>query len=469
SMCTSTCGDGLKAGNEPCDDGDLMGGDGCSATCTTEVGWSCTGTMPSVCVMRTQVCGDGFVDAPEQCDDNNTRSVDGCSSTCRTEFTEIEPNEDGSPSTGGLGITGNDVNATAITNANTNGARLATNGDTAYLAAFSPAGDEDVFAITNDRAQSVTLRLDVWNRAAGFGQGVACGTSIDTGLRVLNSSLTVLASNDDRNSTLDQCSGLQMTMTPGQTVYAHVMEYGDNAAIAAWGLEIRFLVCGDGIVASPAEACDDGNSMNGDGCSSTCTVETGFQCSGQPSVCRPPENQCNDGMDNDMDGQTDCSDTDCAAGCTSYFPACTAGQNLRVFNSGTLNLAIPDGSTTGVSSNINVTATGTITRVATKFSVTHPWISDIAVSLRGPTGAFIDGSSNNGGISSNYTNTILDSTCSTLVTSGVAPFTGCYRPEAAFTGFNGQSMTGTWTFRAADTASLDSGTFNNWSLIMCTQ
>ena len=36
------------------------------------------------------------------------------------------------------------------------------------------------------------------------------------------------------------------------------------------------LVCGDGIVVT--EGCDDGNVINGDGCSSTCTVETNYQC-----------------------------------------------------------------------------------------------------------------------------------------------------------------------------------------------
>ena len=36
-------------------------------------------------------------------------------------------------------------------------------------------------------------------------------------------------------------------------------------------------VCGDG-VKFPGEACDDGNTRNGDGCSATCTLEPGFTC-----------------------------------------------------------------------------------------------------------------------------------------------------------------------------------------------
>ena len=41
--------------------------------------------------------------------------------------------------------------------------------------------------------------------------------------------------------------------------------------------------CGDGILVSAHEDCDDGNTDNNDGCSSTCTIETSFTCSGEPA------------------------------------------------------------------------------------------------------------------------------------------------------------------------------------------
>src|SRR5262249_434979 len=50
--------------------------------------------------------------------------------------------------------------------------------------------------------------------------------------------------------------------------------------------------CGDGLVVGN-EACDDGNAASGDGCSATCTVEHGFNCVGQPSVCG---STCGDGL-----------------------------------------------------------------------------------------------------------------------------------------------------------------------------
>ena len=99
-------------------------------------------------------------------------------------------------------------------------------------------------------------------------------------------------------------------------------------------------VCGDGLVAA-SEACDDGNDVADDGCTS-CMVDDGFHCTGEPSTCEPgaapacgdglrgPGEECDDGntvdgdgcnalcrlegcADVDMDGYTDraCGGLDC--------------------------------------------------------------------------------------------------------------------------------------------------------------
>eukprot|EP01126_Amoeba_proteus_P032796 TRINITY_DN3202_c0_g1_i12.p1 TRINITY_DN3202_c0_g1~~TRINITY_DN3202_c0_g1_i12.p1 ORF type:complete len:1533 (-),score=260.60 TRINITY_DN3202_c0_g1_i12:146-4744(-) len=49
-------------------------------------------------------------------------------------------------------------------------------------------------------------------------------------------------------------------------------------------------ICGDNILIPP-ETCDDRNAQNGDGCSSLCTVETGYSCS--PMPCHT---KCGDGL-----------------------------------------------------------------------------------------------------------------------------------------------------------------------------
>lgn len=50
-------------------------------------------------------------------------------------------------------------------------------------------------------------------------------------------------------------------------------------------------VCGNGKIES-GEQCDDGNTNDNDGCSSSCQIESGWSCSGQPSSCSPI---CGDG------------------------------------------------------------------------------------------------------------------------------------------------------------------------------
>ncbi len=78
---TGCCGDGtLDSGNgEECDDGDIEGGDGCSAICQNE-GSASVGAL----------CGDGIRDfnptqGGEDCDDGNGTSGDGCSRFCLNE------------------------------------------------------------------------------------------------------------------------------------------------------------------------------------------------------------------------------------------------------------------------------------------------------------------------------------------------------------------------------------------------
>jgi cysteine-rich repeat protein len=50
--------------------------------------------------------------------------------------------------------------------------------------------------------------------------------------------------------------------------------------------------CGDGILLNLQLQCDDGNTISGDGCSSTCQIEAGFICAGGSpttiTVCRRP-------------------------------------------------------------------------------------------------------------------------------------------------------------------------------------
>ena len=191
------CGDGDIGSTEGCDDSGTTSGDGCSDTCTVEAGYLCAGE-PSVC--------DDFA-----------------------SITETEPNDDGTPSTGGSGINGNDVDATAITNADANGAIT---DDTIVSAALSPAGDEDVFAVSN--AGSADVMVTVYTGIPTVG---ACPSG-DTGIRVLASDLSEIGHDDDGGP--GACSMLTVTIPAGTTYYVQVTEYGDDTAIAAYQLVVDF-------------------------------------------------------------------------------------------------------------------------------------------------------------------------------------------------------------------------------------
>ncbi len=67
---TIVCGDFKIEGDETCDDGNNIDGDGCSAFCIREI-------PPG--------CGNGVLGAGEECDDGNNLGGDGCSPFCRIE------------------------------------------------------------------------------------------------------------------------------------------------------------------------------------------------------------------------------------------------------------------------------------------------------------------------------------------------------------------------------------------------
>lgn len=83
---------------------------------------------------------------------------------------------------------------------------------------------------------------------------------------------------------------------------------GGNGGMAGAGGS-PMIVCGDGTLEG-AEACDDGNVNDGDGCGTLCAVEAGYMCSGSPSVCttmcgdgvQAGSEACDDGNTNDGDG-----------------------------------------------------------------------------------------------------------------------------------------------------------------------
>jgi len=108
--------------------------------------------------------------------------------------------------------------------------------------------------------------------------------------------------------------------------------------------------CGDGVI-KPLEACDDGNTASGDGCSASCRVEPGFQCTGAPSTCerticgngiKEPGEGCDDGNTLPYDGcsptcqvEPKCGTYDSAGNLTGVVGACQTGCGDGILLRGT--------------------------------------------------------------------------------------------------------------------------------------
>ena len=84
-----------------------------------------------------------------------------------------------------------------------------------------------------------------------------------------------------------------------------------------------------------------------------------------------------------------------------------------------------------------------------------------------PAATSIELSTDNGGSGDNYVGAVLSENCSRPVTTGAAPFAGCFNPEGNLNALAGQSITGNWTLSIDDDTNSDTGTLTAWTLSFC--
>ncbi|MBK9071416.1 MAG: thrombospondin type 3 repeat-containing protein [Myxococcales bacterium] len=90
-----------------------------------------------------------------------------------------------------------------------------------------------------------------------------------------------------------------VALTPGaHSVSARQTDVAGNLSASSTTIPFEVWVCSDGSI-DGAEVCDDGDAQGGDGCSASCTIEPGWICGGEPTVCVP---------DVDLDGIQDALD-----------------------------------------------------------------------------------------------------------------------------------------------------------------
>ena len=140
--------------------------------------------------------------------------------------------------------------------------------------------------------------------------------------------------------------------------------------------------------------------------------------------------------------------------------------SVNTFSSG--NLAENDDTKITVDSPVShaldVGDLGSVLDVNVTVTLTHNWVADVDIELRGPDNQEVQLACNNGGSSDNFTGTIFDDEASNDIRSGTGPFSGSYRPCDSLSAFKDGEAQGAWTLVVTDSASGDDGYLKNWNL-----
>jgi len=328
-MCRTVCGDGDRALVELCDDGNTMGGDGCDHLCVVEPGWQCPitsscGPNANACAA---ICGDGKkIVSSEGCDDGNTASGDGCSDTCGIEcgyVCDASAPQLCEATRCGDGLLAGDEWCDDGNTASGDGCSSGCLYEIGWFCHDTVCGPSDCTEVCGDYHATQSEACDDGNTASGDGCSdtcaLECGYFCDASAPQLCESVCgdgMLAGNEacDDNNTIaaDGCSGTCAVESGWECTTTTSTGCGQSSCA---------VICGDGKKLT-SEGCDDGNTWFGDGCSGYCTVETdcGYSCSGgsliTPDVCEAT--RCGDGLqagDEACDDGNTVSGDGCSSGC----------------------------------------------------------------------------------------------------------------------------------------------------------
>ncbi|MDH3588373.1 MAG: hypothetical protein OEQ74_03095 [Gammaproteobacteria bacterium] len=164
----------------------------------------------------------------------------------------------------------------------------------------------------------------------------------------------------------------------------------------------------------------------------------------------------------------------CGSGATSATSSFTTGLLIC----STAPLSLPDGNTAGVTQDLVVASSGTITDLDVSILATHTWVGDLIFRLENVnTGTVVTLMDRPGvpastfGCSSNDVNAIFDDEGEYVVETACVPGPGpegiSGRPisHQALSAFDGQVMAATWRLFASDNAGADLGQVDEWCLL----
>ena len=302
----AACGDGVvRAGTEGCDDGNLLtevcnyGATSCtvcSATCAVVAG-------------ETDFCGDGLLDAAELCDDGNGVDGDGCTSACLCGS--------GYHVAGSLCVS--DFRSCTLPHAVAATETWTGSGFGACTAsACEPLYHSEAGLCASDRRActlaNATVAVQRWD---GVGYAVCEATACSSGFTLLAGVCTTASCGNGALEAGETCDDGNQVASDGCTATCAVAACGDGIVrTAVEGCDDGNLLteactygtvsctvcsascttlpgavsfCGDGLLA-PVEVCDDGNLTEGDGCSGSCVCGSNFHLEG--GICTNDTQPC---------------------------------------------------------------------------------------------------------------------------------------------------------------------------------
>ena len=303
-ICNDICGDGKRyvTDSSKCDDGNTANGDGCSSSCIIETGFTWSGGSSTSKDICNDICGDGkrSVTDSSKCDDGNTTNGDGCSSSCiiETGFTwsggsSLSPDICNDIYGDGKRSVIDSSKCDDGNTANGDGCSSSCIIETGFTWSGGSSTSKDICNdICGDGKRSVTdsSKCDDGNTTNGDGCSSSC--IIETGFTWSGgSSLSPDICNDicgdGKRSVIDSSKCDDGNTANGDGCSSScIIETGFTwSGGSSTSKDICNDICGDGKrYVTDSSKCDDGNTANGDGCSSSCIIETGWSCSGGSST-----------------------------------------------------------------------------------------------------------------------------------------------------------------------------------------